>query len=102
MVYVINVAYPSTPGARFELDYYINTHMPLVQNKWTTYGLINWTVSKYDQKDAPYMIMAVINFKDQAGYNEAQKERQELYADIPNFTVLKPTLFRGEQVGQMS
>ena len=29
----VTVLYPNTPESRFDLDYYCNTHMPLVRDK---------------------------------------------------------------------
>ena len=31
-------------GTDFKMDYYLSTHMPLVQEKWAPYGLKSWKV----------------------------------------------------------
>ena len=41
--------YPKTETSTFDMDYYMKTHMPLVQEKWGSHGLKNWTVAKLDE-----------------------------------------------------
>jgi uncharacterized protein (TIGR02118 family) len=76
--------------------------MPMVQKNWTSYGLEDWTVNKYDDQSSPYTVMATLTFKDMSSFQTASKDGEEVFGDIPNFTDLKPTLFHGEQVGQKS
>ena len=35
----VNVLYPAKEGAKFDLDYYLATHMPLVSKHWSGLGL---------------------------------------------------------------
>jgi hypothetical protein len=32
------------PAVDFDLDYYLTSHMPMVQKKWASYGLLDWYV----------------------------------------------------------
>ena len=34
---VVSVTYPA--GCRFDLDYYMQTHIPLVRSRWADFGL---------------------------------------------------------------
>lgn len=43
MVFLVTVMYPQ---GDFNLDYYLKTHMPLVENAWKSKGLKNWQVQK--------------------------------------------------------
>lgn len=102
MSYVVYVGYPAAAGARFDMKYYLSKHMPLVQSKWTSYGLENWSVTEFKDSNAPYCVQAVLHFKDQAAFGKASSDSEEVFGDIPQFTDLKPTLYHGEQVGAKS
>jgi hypothetical protein len=44
---IITVAYPRPSGeVKFDLKYYIETHMPLVDKTWGPKGLKSWTVTE--------------------------------------------------------
>lgn len=34
-------------GTDFKMDYYLKTHMPLVQEKWAEFGLKSWKVRHF-------------------------------------------------------
>jgi hypothetical protein len=36
---IIYVTYQGTPGTRFDRDYYVAHHLPLVMRSWQPYGL---------------------------------------------------------------
>ena len=42
------VLYPAEEGARFDMDYFLNTHMPLVMKHWEQYGLKGYEVTQFD------------------------------------------------------
>ena len=97
MVRVI-VSYPNQPGSRFDLDYYLNKHMPLVVEKLGPFGLTTASVDQGVAGGAPgtpakYQIQAQLNFPSmeqmQAGMGAAAAS---LLADIPNFTDVRPDL----------
>ena len=97
MVRVI-VSYPNQPGSRFDLDYYLNQHMPLVVEKLTPHGLSSASVDQGVAGGAPgspakYQIQAFLNFpaleQMQAGMGAAGPA---LMADIRNFTDVRPDL----------
>ncbi|KAK3720102.1 hypothetical protein LTR37_003925 [Vermiconidia calcicola] len=94
----ITVLYPQ--GAKFNMDYYMSTHMPLVQKKWTSYGLNSWKVLKFGD-DAPHCVQATLEFKDMDAFKSAAsgEEAGEVMGDIPNFCDKQPILLQGEVVG---
>jgi len=51
MVALIYVSYPRKPGAKFDMDYYINTHMKIVEKHWTPFGMKDWTVVQFKEDD---------------------------------------------------
>lgn len=97
--YVVYVGYPSAAGARFDMKYYLNKHMPLVEKNWSNHGLLNWTVTEFKDTNSPYCVQAVLTFKDQAAFTKASQDGEDVFGDIPQFTDLKPTLYHGDLVG---
>ncbi|KAI9151531.1 hypothetical protein HJFPF1_08735 [Paramyrothecium foliicola] len=85
----VTVIYPV--GLPFDLDYYLATHMPLVQELWGPQGLKSWEVTQHS--DGEYQITAVLRWDSLESFDKAGKD--EIFADIPNFTEAKPLLLKG-------
>ena len=99
----VSVMYPDAPGARFNHDYYRDTHMPLVKARMGVHCK-SYTVDKGLAGGAPgqpatYVAMchlycdSVESF--QAGFGP---HAQEIMADIPNYTNLAPVVQISEVV----
>lgn len=92
------VSYPSHPGSRFDLDYYLNRHIPLVIEKLRPHGLTNAEVEQGVEGGVPgapakYQIQAYLNFTTLGEMQSAMgAEREGLMADVPNFTDVHPEL----------
>lgn len=105
MVYKSTVLYPNEDDTKFDLDYYLATHMPLVGQKWKQYGLTGWDVIKHDATvggAAPkYLIEATLVWESKEAAEKATTgpEAQEVFGDVPNFTNKQPVLFSGNPVG---
>ena len=91
----VSVMYHSE-GGKFDMDYYINTHLPLVHKLLDPYGLICVEVDKgigtaEPGAPAPFVTIGYMVFNT---IEEMQKGLQahdpELAADVPNFTETKP------------
>lgn len=103
----VSVMYPSTPGARFDHEYYRDSHMPLVKSLMGDSCLF-YTVDKGLAGGAPgepptYVGMCHI-FCDsidsfQAGFGPHTKA---IMADIPNYTEIPPVMQISEVVIQKS
>jgi uncharacterized protein (TIGR02118 family) len=99
--------YKNAPGARFDHEYYRNTHMPLVK-KHMGKSCLYYTVDKGLAGGAPdepatYVGMCHI-FCDsvesfQAGFGPHAKEIMD---DIPNYTDVAPTIQISEVVVERS
>jgi len=94
----ITVLYPK--GADFNMDYYMSTHMPLVQSKWSQHGLKSWKVINFG-KDAEYSVQATLEFGSMEDIKKASgsSEAPEVMGDVKNFTSSQPILMSGPVQG---
>lgn len=97
---LVTVVYPSQPDAKFDLDYYNTTHIGLVTEKWTKYGLQKYWVADLRPSKGPYAIQCTMLWESFEGFKKAgaAEESAAVFADVSNFTNLKATLLSGEVV----
>jgi uncharacterized protein (TIGR02118 family) len=98
---VISVLYPLTPGTTFDLDYYLNSHVPLVCRLLEPMGQRDIRVYQglsSGNGDAPvYGVMADLFFDDLESLTAALAAHgAETQADIPNFTDSIPVIQTSE------
>jgi uncharacterized protein (TIGR02118 family) len=87
--------YPNEEGAEFDYAYYQSTHMKLVEEHLTPFGLIKTEVNKGvsggGDEPAPYICIGHLYFEALDGYDKGIAEKGEiLRGDIPNFTNVTP------------
>lgn len=82
------------------MDYYLKKHMPLVQERWGSYGLKSWKVNQIGG-DAPYSVCCLLDFESVEAFQKAAEgpETKEVLADVKNFTSAEPILMPGNIVG---
>ncbi|KAF7872439.1 hypothetical protein EAF04_003360 [Stromatinia cepivora] len=98
MSVIITVMYPKTETSTFDLDYYMKTHMPLVQEKWGPCGLKNWTVTKLDESGG-YSMQALLWFESNEAWTKAvAAEGPTIMGDVANFSSVQPLLVFGQEV----
>ncbi|KAI0888334.1 uncharacterized protein GGS22DRAFT_155608 [Annulohypoxylon maeteangense] len=99
MVAVVCVAYKASE--RFDMDYYLKNHMPLVQKTWASAGLKSWKVAQYSNADSPYAVMAWLEFGELSQWEKATSapEAASVFADIANFTDAVPDRLFGTLTG---
>ncbi len=92
------VLYPK--GTNFKMDYYMSTHMPLVQKNWGSYGLKSWKVLQFDNEQ-PYCVQATLEWNTADDFGKAAQgpEAKEVLGDIPNFADKDPVIMPGSIVG---
>lgn len=88
---LVTVMYPVGPQTTFDTEYYLQKHIPLVKERWTSYGLKNAQVlrgmAKPDGSAPDYQMMALLTFGSLEDFKSAGKAHgREIFADIPNFT----------------
>jgi uncharacterized protein (TIGR02118 family) len=98
---VAAVMYPKSE--KFDLDYYMASHIPLVQRLWSPLGLQSVQVLHGlpgpDGGAPTYAYMALLTFTTLEAFGQAAgKHGPEIFADIPNFTDAKPTIQLNETV----
>ena len=94
-MYRISVMYPAKEGAKFDMDYYRKTHMPLVMDNLKSFGLVKTGVdqglSGSGGQTAPYVCVGHLYFETLEGYDKGIAEvGPTLRADIPNYTDIAP------------
>ena len=94
----LTALYPKTADSRFDMDYYVNTHTPLVRERLTPVGLVSIDLEAGlagGTPDSPpaYAMIGRLNF---ANLDELQNalaaHGPELMGDIPNFTNVQPLM----------
>ena len=96
-MFKVSIMYPPTPSGRFDMSYYINSHMPMVKDKigetCTGFTVENGIAGGAPGSSAPYMAIGalMLNSLDVFGAVMAQ-HGAEIMADIPNYTDSQPLI----------
>lgn len=95
----VAVIYPNKQEQKqeFDIDYFINNHMPLVVEKYTPFGLVKTEVDAAKVKDgaqaAPYIAIGYMMFESTKSFMQAYKAvGHEIMPDIVNFTDIEPKI----------
>jgi uncharacterized protein (TIGR02118 family) len=90
----VSVMYPHRQGGRFDLDYYVESHMALVRRKLAPHGLVRTEVDKgvnAGGQPQPFAAAGHLYFETVEAFQSAFKSAAgELMADVPNYTDLQP------------
>lgn len=93
----VSVLYPNDPTATFDIDYYCNTHVPMV-GKLLGDALKGGTVDSGVAGGAPgdspaYIAMGHLMFDSVEAFQESfGPNADEIMADMPNFTNMQPQI----------
>jgi uncharacterized protein (TIGR02118 family) len=96
----IFVTYQGTPETRFDRDYYVGTHLPLVLNAWRAYGLETIASFFPAVPKSGTIAVAELRFRDEEAVKAAlsSPEAPGVMDDIPNFTDVHPELAKAVPV----
>ncbi len=94
---LVSVMYPGGSGTRFDMDYYLKRHMPMVRERWSPVGLHEAKVVKGvgtpDGGAAPFQVMALLTWDSADAFKKAAEANgEEIFGDIPNFTDTQPAV----------
>ena len=100
MTISLQVLYPASDEATFDYGYYVETHLPLIEEHW---GDLIETVEASrglaggPDVPPPYLLIATITFPDEASLNTARGEKGGVIIDdVANFTNIRPQILLGE------
>ncbi|KAH8800482.1 hypothetical protein F5884DRAFT_891516 [Xylogone sp. PMI_703] len=104
MAFVSVILYPADPDATFDMSYYLEKHMPLMQEKFTKYGLKEWKVINFTTSldgSKKYSVGATCMWENGDRIKEAfgSQEGAEVRADLQSFSNKRPLLLMGDFVG---
>jgi uncharacterized protein (TIGR02118 family) len=99
---IVSVTYQLQPGQKFDLDYYMKSHIPLVGKLWGPCGLKGVQVlhgTGSPSGPAPAKLMALLDFASLEAFQGAVKQHgTEVLGDVPNFTDAQPSIQFNEQL----
>lgn len=93
----VTVMYPNN-GAKFDMEYYLNKHIPLVHKLLDGCGLVRTEVDRglgagAPGAPAPYCTIAYLVFNSMEELQKGMAQHDPtLAADVPNFTTVQPLL----------
>lgn len=94
---MVTVLYPASQDLVFDMDYYLETHMPFVEGLLKPFGLQQAFAVDLRGTDSPYAVQAIMVFG--TGVEGLQKGMQahgeEITADVAKFTNAKATRLIG-------
>ena len=91
----VSVLYPNEEGKKFDMDYYCNSHIPMVQQKLGAAvkgGAVDQGLSGAEPgSPATYVAMAHLLFDSVEAFQSAFGPHAEaIMADFPNYTDIQP------------
>lgn len=95
---IVQFSYPNSAASTFNLEYYLNTHMPLVDKHWGPHGMLNWTVTK-GEEGTDYFVQVTIFWESLEAF-EKVKSSEKVMGDVKNFSNVTPSVRVGVVVGQ--
>ena len=93
----VSVFYPGSADAKFDMDYYVQRHMPMVQEKCGA-ALLKVAVEHGLAGGAPgsppaYLAMGHLYFDSVATFQASfGPKAKEILADVPNYTNITPAM----------
>jgi len=92
----LTVCYPLTDNCTFDRQYYLSTHIPIVESAWGELGLQSAEVLFPAAGPQPLAAMAILRFTDQVSIDRAMASPGTLAVldDVSNFTTIDPVIFR--------
>jgi uncharacterized protein (TIGR02118 family) len=93
----VSVLYPNRPGAKFDMTYYCEKHMPMVQQKLGSackrVSVEHGSAGMAPGAPAAFIAMGHIYCDSAEAFQAAfAPHAQDIMGDIPNYTDIEPTI----------
>ncbi|KAF9871978.1 ethyl tert-butyl ether degradation EthD [Colletotrichum karsti] len=104
MSVAITVLFRNEADAKYDIDYYANNHMPLIQTQWQKYGVQGWSVTKFgngvDGSAPQFAFGSTVVWENHDQINKAftGPEVEEIMKDLPKFSNTQPVFLVGEVI----
>lgn len=100
---IVSVIYQVGPNQKFNLDYYMKSHIPLVSSLWKSAGLkgvqVMRGIASASGDAAPYHVIALLDFELLDAFKAAAAANgKEVFDDVPKFTDVQPAIQFNEPV----
>lgn len=99
----VSALYPAVAGSRFDFDYFLEKHVPLVFSLLAPHGCrhieVDRGVPASDGEPVAYVAVGHMEFDSVQGFNEGFLANGEtILADTPNYTNVSPVVQVSEMV----
>ena len=89
--------YPNDPDKKFDMDYYLNKHMPMLHEKLDPKSLVKSEIDKGlggqgENAPPPYRVICHLFFNSMEDFQKGLSHEEELFADVPNYTEIEPVI----------
>ena len=93
----VSIFYPNDEGKKFDMDYYLSNHIPMVMEKLGAElkgGSVDEGINGgMPGAEAPYIAMAHLLFDSMEAFQNAfGPHMNTILADIPNYTDIQPSM----------
>ena len=92
----IFVMYAGDANTRFDREYYVHKHLPLVIEEWSAHGLLSVAAFFPAGPGEGTIAVCVCQFRDNAAVDASfdPPNSARVMADVPHFTDVKPSQLR--------
>lgn len=99
----VTILYPNGEGKTFDMDYYVNKHMPLVAtllgDSLKLITIDKGIASGRPNTPVPFLAIGYLYFERLSAYQNAfAPHAEKIRADIANFTNIQPIVQISEQI----
>lgn len=99
----VTIMYPNEEGKTFNMDYYKNSHMPMLQELFgeamVRYEIDNGISGRTPEEPIPFLAIGYLYFEKLSDYQKAfGPNADQILGDIPNYTTIQPIVQISEEV----